>query len=47
MSLGALLLHNWRLRRIRLAMQAATRRMLAYEAAYGHLPFTREHSAGD
>jgi len=39
-GLWSLLLHNWRLRRIRRAMRAATRRMLAYEAAYGHLPFT-------
>ncbi len=39
MSLFALMLHTWRLRRIRWAMRTATKRMLAYEALYGTLPF--------
>lgn len=39
MSPFALLLHAWRLRRIRWSMRTATKRMLAYEAAYGLPPF--------
>lgn len=40
MSLGALILHNWRLKRIRWAMQVLSHRMAVYEAAYGKQPFT-------
>lgn len=38
MSAPALLLHAWRLRRIRWAMAALRRRLEAYEQAYRHPP---------
>lgn len=41
MSPFAILLHAWRLRRIRRAMRTLSRRMAAYEAAYGLPPFPR------
>ena len=39
MSPLALILHTWRLRRIRWATRALKRRLAAYEAAYGRLPY--------
>lgn len=39
MSPLALLLHAWRLRKIRWAMQTLNRRLTAYEIAYGKRPF--------
>lgn len=39
MSLFAVLLHRWRLWRIRWAARTLNRRMAAYERAYGRLPF--------
>ncbi|MGF3027523.1 hypothetical protein ACQVP2_32555 [Methylobacterium aquaticum] len=40
MSLPAIFLHAWRLRRIRRAMREFRESVEAYETAYGRPPFT-------
>ena len=47
MSAIHLLLHNYRLRRIRWAMQTLNRRIEAYERAYGCAPFLWNTDAQD